>query len=98
MNYVASGKRSKYSSSFPVRGVGQQAARVVSLDELLMAEPRTPLSEIMTTQVINLEEGDSINEAKEKFTRYGFGALPVTDADDIIHGVVPYRDIMELEH
>lgn len=71
---------------------------VVSLDELLIAEPRTPLSEIMTTQVIHLEEGDSISEAKGKFTRYGFGALPVTDAEDIIHGVVPYRDIMELEH
>lgn len=71
---------------------------VVSLDELLIAEPSTPLSEIMTTQVIYLEESDSISEAKEKFTRYGFGALPVTDADDIIHGVVPYRDIMGLEH
>jgi CBS domain-containing protein len=71
---------------------------VVSLDELLMAEPITPLSEIMTSQVIYLEEGDSISEAKEKFTRYGFGALPVTDANDIIHGVMPYRDIMELEH
>jgi CBS domain-containing protein len=71
---------------------------VVSLDELLMAEPRTTLSEIMTTQVISLEGEDSIRDAKEKFTRYGFGALPVTDANDKIHGVVPYRDIMELDY
>lgn len=71
---------------------------VVSLAELLIAEPKTPLSEIMTTQVIYLEESDSISEAREKFDRYGFGALPVTDENDIIHGVVPYRDIMELEH
>ncbi|MEI6675350.1 MAG: CBS domain-containing protein [Verrucomicrobiota bacterium] len=71
---------------------------VVSLDELLIAEPRTPLADIMTTQVVYLEEGDSISEAKDKFTHYGFGALPVTDTDDIIHGVVPYRDIMELVH
>lgn len=71
---------------------------VVSLAELLKAEPGTSLSEIMTTQVAYLEEGDSISEAKEKFAHYGFGALPVTDADDIIHGVVTYRDIMGLVH
>ena len=71
---------------------------VVSLAELLKAEPRTPLSEIMTTQVAYLEEGDSISDAKEKFSHYGFGALPVTDADDVIHGVVTYRDIMGLVH
>jgi Mg/Co/Ni transporter MgtE len=71
---------------------------VVSLDELLIADPRTPLAEIMTTQVIYLEEGDSIGCAKEKFDRYGFGALPVTTTDDVIRGVVTYRDIMELDY
>ncbi len=71
---------------------------VVSLAELLKAEPRTPLSEIMTTQVVYLEEGDSISDAKVKFSHYGFGALPITDTNDIIHGVVPYRDIMGLVH
>jgi CBS domain-containing protein/sporulation protein YlmC with PRC-barrel domain len=71
---------------------------VVSLAELLIAEPRTLLSEIMTTQVVDLEESDSISDAKVKFTHYGFGALPVTDTDGIIHGVVPYRDIMGLIH
>ncbi len=71
---------------------------VVNLPEVLMAKPGTPLSEIMTTQVISIEQGDSINEAKEKFTRYRFSALPVVDAEELIHGVVLYRDIMELEH
>ncbi len=71
---------------------------VVSLAELLMAEPRTPLSDIMSTQVISLDTGDSISDAEEKFTRYSFSALPVTNANDVIYGVVPSRDIMNLEH
>lgn len=75
-----------------------QLKGVVNLPEILMAGPETPLSEIMTTQVISIETGDSISEAKEKFSRYGFSALPVVDADEVIHGVVLYRDIMELEH
>ena len=53
---------------------------------------------IMTTQVISIELSDSISEAKDKFTRYGFSALPVVDAESVIHGVVLYRDIMELDH
>ena len=71
---------------------------VVSLPELLMAKQSTPLSEIMTTQLISLDCNDSITDAEEKFKRYGFSALPVLDEEDTIHGVVPYRDIMQLEH
>jgi len=81
-----------------VAGPDNRLLGVVSLDELLVAEPGTPLSDIMKTQVISLDVGSSISDAEEKFTRYAFSALPVTDADDVIHGVVPYRDIMNLEH
>jgi len=71
---------------------------VVSLPELLMAKPESHLQDIMVTQVINLEENDTIGDAREKFTRYHFDALPVTTADDVIRGVVTYRDIMGLDH
>lgn len=71
---------------------------VVSLPELLMAKPESHLQDIMVTQVISLEETDTIEDAREKFARYNFDALPVTTADDVIKGVVTYRDIMGLEH
>jgi CBS domain-containing protein len=71
---------------------------VVSLPDLLLAKPETHLKEVMTTQVITLRESDTIDEAKEKFIRYRFDALPVVDNDNIIKGVVPYRDVMNLEH
>lgn len=81
-----------------VTGPDNRLMGVVSLAELLMAEPRTPLSDIMSTQVISLDRGDSISDAEEKFTRYSFSALPVINTDDILYGVVPFRDIMNLEH
>ena len=40
---------------------------VVSLAELLMAESRTPLSDIMSTQVISLDTGDSISDSARFF-------------------------------
>jgi len=39
-----------------------------------------------------------LREAFRMFTRYGFRALPVTNEDGIIVGVVPYRDIIGLKH
>jgi len=41
---------------------------------------------------------DTTAKASEEFSRYGFRALPVTTEDDIIIGVVTYRDIMGLQH
>ena len=71
---------------------------VVSLPDLLMAKPESHLKDIMVTQVISLEGTDTIDDAKEKFARYRFDALPVTSPEDVIKGVVTYRDIMGLDH
>jgi magnesium transporter len=71
---------------------------VVSLPELLMAKPETHIKEIMTTDIVSLDPDATIAEASMNFLRYGFRALPVITDDDVIIGVVPYRDIMNLKH
>jgi magnesium transporter len=71
---------------------------VVNLPELLRAVPETHLKEIMTADVVSLNPNDTITEASEEFSRYGFRALPVTTGDDIIIGVATYRDVMGLQH
>lgn len=71
---------------------------VVNLHELLIAPVRNRLEEIMATQVISLNPDDTIAEASMKLLRYGFRGLPVTNEDDVIVGVVPYRDVINLEH
>ncbi len=71
---------------------------VLGTQDLLMADPADTLEKVMNTQVISLESTDTIAKASEMFTRYGFRAIPVTDQNDVIQGVIPYRDIMNLEH
>ena len=51
----------------------------------------------MIEQVISLNPG-TMKEASDSFVRYGFRALPVIDERDIVLGVVPYRDVMNLKH
>lgn len=71
---------------------------VVSLPELLTAKPELHLKEIMTTDIVSLRPDDAIAEASMQFLRYGFRALPVTDEDEMILGVIPWRDVMQLKH
>jgi CBS domain-containing protein/sporulation protein YlmC with PRC-barrel domain len=71
---------------------------VVSLPELLMAKPEKHLREIMTSELVTLSPTDSVAEAREAFSRYGFHAIPVVDEKEAVLGVLPWRDIMELEH
>jgi len=66
---------------------------VVDLRELLAAEPDQTLGEIMTDNVISLRPEDTLSDAVEIFSRYSFRAIPVTDGEDRLLGVVSYHDI-----
>jgi len=48
--------------------------------------------------VISLNPESTMKQAADAFIRYGFRALPVTDQNDNMLGVVPCRDVMNLEH
>jgi CBS domain-containing protein len=52
----------------------------------------------MAGNIISLNPDSTMKQAADAFIRYGFRALPVTDDKDIILGVVPYRDVMNLKH
>lgn len=71
---------------------------VLDIKELLMGEPANSLKEIMVENVISLRCDSTMKEAASAFLRYGFRALPVIDDNEIIQGVVPYRDVMNLKH
>ena len=53
---------------------------------------------MMVEHVIALNPYSTMKGAADSFIRYGFRALPVTDTNGIILGVVPYRDVMNLKH
>lgn len=71
---------------------------VLDIREVLQSEPATHLSEAMNTHVISFNPEDSLRMVAEAFERYSFRAIPVTDADEKIVGVIPYRDVMNLKH
>ena len=71
---------------------------VIDIKQLFMAEDDDLLENLMVEHVISLNPDSTMKQAADAFIRYGFRALPVTDANDLILGVVPYRDVMNLKH
>ncbi|HLP60159.1 MAG TPA: CBS domain-containing protein [Candidatus Deferrimicrobium sp.] len=71
---------------------------VIDLKELLVSQDEQQLKDIMTEDVIALDPDSTMKEASDLFERYGFRAIPVTDDNDKIIGVIPYKDIMDLKH
>jgi len=65
---------------------------------VLRADPAQRLDEIMVAGVKSLTVHDSLKEAVAMFERYAFRAIPVLDDNDVIQGVIPYRDVMRLKH
>lgn len=71
---------------------------VANLKDLLLADDNLLLRDIMDENVISLNPDSSLKETSRMFRHYNFQALPITDSDDKILGVIPYRDIMNLKH
>jgi magnesium transporter len=71
---------------------------VIDIKEVFVTEDHKLLADMMVENVISLNPDSTLKEAADMFLRYGFRAVPVTDKNDIILGVVPYRDVMQLKH
>jgi len=52
----------------------------------------------MVENVIGLSADSTMRQTSDMFLRYGFRALPITGENDVILGVVPFRDVMNLKH
>jgi Mg/Co/Ni transporter MgtE len=70
---------------------------IIDVKELLQADDKAQLKDIMNRNVITLEKKSSIGEATKMFSRYGFRSLPLIDEDNKIVGIVSQRDIMKLK-
>ena len=71
---------------------------VLDLRELLMAEDESPLKDVMVSRVVCLNPQNSLKEAHEMFAKYNLRALPVVDDNDVMLGVLPYRDVVDLRN
>jgi len=69
---------------------------IVTAKQLLLAEPDTPLSEIMDENVIFARTHDDREEVALMFDKYGFIALPVVDKENRLVGIVTVDDALEV--
>jgi magnesium transporter len=77
------------------------AERLVGLidtPDLLMAKDQMLVKDIMKTKVVTIDSEATLKEAAEAFNRYQYRALPVIDEDRKLLGVVPARDVLDLDH
>lgn len=70
---------------------------VLDLQDVLKADPGDSLADLMTTNFVTLHVDDTVKDAAKLFDRYGFQAIPIVDADNLMIGVITFRDVMDLK-
>jgi magnesium transporter len=68
---------------------------VLSLRDLIVAKPETPVTEIMIRKVISVPLSASPREVAEVIRKYNLLAVPVVDVDGHLEGIVTVDDVME---
>lgn len=69
---------------------------VVSLRQLVIADPKTPLINIMETEVISALAGTDQEEVARLMSRYDLLALPVVDGANHLIGVITIDDVVDV--
>ena len=69
---------------------------VVSLRDLVVADPTTPLTKIMSAQVLKVEAHTDKEEVASLIAKYDLLAVPVVDARRTLLGTVTVDDVVEL--
>jgi len=74
----------------------QHLVGVVNLRQLIVADPATPLSEIMGTEIISVPAGTDQEECAQLMNRYDLLALPVVDPNNVLLGIITVDDVMDV--
>ena len=69
---------------------------VVSIRDLLTAQPQQSLSGLLAPRVVSVKLDDNQKEVVEAFAKYGFRALPVVDEKNHLRGVISFRSVLEV--
>lgn len=69
---------------------------VISLRDLIINEDDTMIQDVMSERVISVHVGDDQEDVAQTFRDYDFLALPVTDYDDHLLGIVTVDDIIDV--
>jgi len=72
----------------------ERLVATVSLRDLVVAEPQTPLRKIMNRKVIRVEDYDRIDSLGEIISKYNLIAIPVVDEEEHMTGIVIIDDVV----
>lgn len=68
---------------------------VCSLQRLVLADPVTPITEIMHDRVIDVKPGDSDDDVAQLVAKYNLLAVPVVDDENHLLGIVTADDALD---
>lgn len=71
---------------------------ILSLRELIVAEPMVPVQEIMWRNVISVNVNDDQEEVANVVSKYDFLAVPVVDDEGRLLGIVTVDDVIDVIH
>ena len=69
---------------------------VINLRQLIAASPHTPISRIMTTDVVYVTADTDQEECAELMQRYDLLALPVVSENRVLLGVITIEDLVDV--
>lgn len=69
---------------------------VVSLRQLIVSDPSTPIPDVMTSEVISVTPDADQEEAARLLTHYRLRALPVVDEDGVLRGIITADDVIDV--
>jgi CBS domain-containing protein len=70
-------------------------AGVISLRDLIVSAPSTPIGDIMVQHIRSVHTGDNIDEIARVINKYNLLALPVVDETEKLVGIVMVDDVMD---
>ncbi|WP_240421023.1 magnesium transporter [Paenibacillus periandrae] len=90
------GHDAEITSYVYVTGNKGELLDVISLMKIVLSEPQTRLSDIVTGEVISVPATMKQEEAAELLSRYDLVALPVVDVQNRLIGVITVDDLIDV--
>jgi magnesium transporter len=79
-----------------VTAYGGQLVGVLSLRDLILADPSQTLSDVMTEHVVRVEIDADQEHVARTIAKYDINAVPVVDEHGILRGVVTVDDVVDV--
>lgn len=79
-----------------VINVREQLVGVLSLRELIVAQPKALVKEIMRTSLLSVHVNEDQEEVARVVKKYNLLAVPVVDDQDVLRGIVTVDDVIDV--